>query len=359
MQGILPIGPNGVFAFDMLAPSPLSKPEIAAGMISYDYTLNQQGLKSNVSCSYATTYPFKLASLSPAGSAVLAISYNASCAGQGKTDALINVPAFRSSWTNNTLVYWACQDKIATASYTVYLAGVIGYKDLVGNITCTINPVQSAIYSVMYQSTEDIFSATEANASFPITFSTLISNALMGLGELISDSQNYETNLFAQTVLDLGFKTFGPPADLPPPQYLSLYEQMIQGIIEYEVRPVNYFIPFLSHRCVTSQVTYYRLVYSVLNPPSACLRTVTGQLRYEVYGWFMTNANIGFLIPITIINLGALFALRRAMIIAKDGGYLYHPSHPRPVTYDDIDEGEQVPDEWRHKVSVRPTTVRS
>jgi NADH:ubiquinone oxidoreductase subunit len=73
----------------------------------------------------------------------------------------------------------------------------------------------------------------------------------------------------------------------------------------------------------------------------------------------MTNANIGFLIPITIINLGALFALCRAMIIAKDGGYVYHPDQTRPVIYDDIDEGEQVPDEWMHKVSERPTTVRS
>jgi hypothetical protein len=27
---------------------------------------------------------------------------------------------------------------------------------------------------------------------------------------------------------------------------LSLYEQMIQGIIEYEVCPVNYSVPFLS-----------------------------------------------------------------------------------------------------------------
>ena len=108
-------------------------------------------------------------------------------------------------------------------------------------------------------------------------------------------------------------------------------------------------------------MTSLRLIYSTLpNRPSSCNRTVTGQLRYEVYGWFMTKANIGFLIPITIINLGALVALYQAMIIAKAGGYMYHPSHPRPVIYDkNVDEGEQVSDEWMHKVSVRPTTVRS
>ena len=111
---------------------------------------------------------------------------------------------------------------------------------------------------------------------------------------------------------------------------------------------------------VTSQTTYLRLIYSTLNPPSSCLRTVTGQLRYEVYGWFMTNANIGFLIPITIISLGALVALYQAMIIAKSGGYMYHPSHPRPVIYNEhIDEEERVPDEWMHQVSFSSTTVRS
>ncbi|EDR05198.1 uncharacterized protein LACBIDRAFT_303636 [Laccaria bicolor S238N-H82] len=96
-----------------------------------------------------------------------------------------------------------------------------------------------------------------------------------------------------------------------------MYEQMIQGIIEYEM-------------------SYYRMIYSTVSDiPPFCLRQVTGQLRYEVYSWFMTKANIGFLIPITIINLGALVALYQAMIIAKDGGYMYHPSHPRPIIYDD------------------------
>ncbi|KIJ90094.1 hypothetical protein K443DRAFT_576058, partial [Laccaria amethystina LaAM-08-1] len=207
------------------------------------------------------------------------------------------------------LIYWACQDEIPTASYTVYLAGIGvpvsgGYPEMVGNVICVINPIQAAIYSVMYRSTEDIFSATEANASSPITFSTLINNALVGLGKLITYSQNFDDNLFAEMILNFGLKSFGLPADpdLPPPQYLSIYEQMIQGVIEYEM-------------------TYLRLIYSTLpNAPSSCNRRVTGKLRYEVYGWFMTNANIGFLIPITIINLGALFALCRAMIIAKDGG---------------------------------------
>ena len=217
-------------------------------MISYDYTLNQQGLKSNVSCNYTETFPFRAVSLDAGNPAILAIDYNVSCTDQGETDALTNVPAFRSAWSNNTLVYWACQDEIPTASYTIYLAGLTDYKKTVGNITCVINPIQSAIYSMKYRSTEDIFSATEANASSPITFSTLINNALVGLGALISDSQNYESNLFAETILDSGLRALGPSADpeLQSPQYLSMYEQMIQGVIEYEVCPVKYFLPSLS-----------------------------------------------------------------------------------------------------------------
>ncbi|KIJ97281.1 hypothetical protein K443DRAFT_632242 [Laccaria amethystina LaAM-08-1] len=343
VQGILPIGPNGVPTSYNAHVSSLSNPDVAAGVILYDYTVNQQGLKSNVSCSYAQTNPFNGTLLE--SSVASTIIYNVNCTAQGKTDALINVPTFKSTWTNNTLLYWACRDEIPTASYTIYLAGGLGYYGhLVGNIICVVNPIQSTMYSVMYRSTEDIFTATETNASSPFRFSTLINNAMVGLGQLISDSQNYDANLFVETILDLGLKFFDPPVDLRPPrQYLSLYEQMIQGIIEYEV-------------------TYFRLSYIAHNPapPPSCRNTVTGQLRYEVYGWLMTNANIGFLIPITIINLGALFALYQAMTIAKDGGYVFHPSHPRPVMYDEhIDEGEQVPDEWMHKVSIRPTTVRS
>ena len=71
----------------------------------------------------------------------------------------------------------------------------------------------------------------------------------------MSVSQNYGDNILVEMIINLGFKSFAVPADpdLPPPQYLILYEHMIQGIIEYEVRPINYFIAFfISHRCVAS-----------------------------------------------------------------------------------------------------------
>ena len=84
-----------------------------------------------------------------------------------------------------------------------------------------------------------------------------------------------------------------------------------------------------------------------------------GVVNYVVLGWFVTSANIGFLIPTTIINGAALIALLLAVLLAKTGGYIFHPFHPRPVTYgDDVDPQEQVPDEWRHKVTFHPTSVR-
>ncbi|KAJ2926290.1 hypothetical protein H1R20_g10801, partial [Candolleomyces eurysporus] len=48
-KGVLPIGPNGVPAFDSLntQANPLLYPAIQRGIISYNYTLDQQGLETN------------------------------------------------------------------------------------------------------------------------------------------------------------------------------------------------------------------------------------------------------------------------------------------------------------------------
>ena len=190
----------------------------------------------------------------------------------------------------------------------------------------------------MYQSTDDIFSATEAGASSPITFPTLIDNALVGLGTLISDSQNFESNHFAETILDSGLRALGPSADsdLQSPLYLRMYEQMIQGIIEDKVCPVNYFVPFLL--LIVCHLTD--------DLPSVNL--------------FDTSQ-----CPILLQSHGDWAIVRSSSYDHRERWWLcvssfQHPSHPRPVIYDeDIDEEEQVPDEWMHKVSVRPTTVRS
>jgi hypothetical protein len=116
---------------------------------------------------------------------------------------------------------------------------------------------------------------------------------------------------------------------------------------------------FLSpHRLIAvTQTTYVRLIFSSNLPdaPSTCVRTVTGDVSYQLLGWYVTSANIGFLIPLTLINGAALVALCLAMNFAR-GGYL-RPSQPRQVVYD-TNDNEEVPDEWKEKVAFRPTTVR-
>ena len=111
---------------------------------------------------------------------------------------------------------------------------------------------------------------------------------------------------------------------------------------------------------IIPQVTYLRLLYSTVESrPPSCTRTVTGSVNYQVVGWFVSHANIGFLIPTTIINGAAFVALVIAMWISWAGGHIFHPFHPRPVTIaEHVDEQEQVPDEWRDKVIFHPTTVR-
>ena len=263
IRGVLPIGPGGVPAFNTLAPSPFSNPEIVAGMISYDYTLNHQGLESNVSCSYSETNPFVFQGLDN-----LAIQYNASCASLGGAEVLTNVPAFQSVYSNNTLVYWACQsvvNGVPVASYTVFLTGLNLYAPEIGNIVCTVKPMQAAIYPVTYQSTEHIFTTAGLTVTSSIALSTHINNALIGLGEIISEGQNSKGNLVAESVFTFGVKSFGV---LPQQNslYLQLFGQMIQGILEYEVCPVGKLSFLQSHRCPTGHL-YSIVILDGCNSP--------------------------------------------------------------------------------------------
>jgi len=260
---------------------------------------------------------------------------------------LTGVGSLRSARGENTLMYWACQaapNNTQTPSYSVYLRGLFGgYEKNIGNITCTIAPIRPAIYPVTYQSRSRIFSAgavlseNDPVASSPSAFSSLVNYTLIGLGSVISEGQNFDSNLVAESVITFGVKSFGLEPYARNDKYLELYEKMIQGMIEY-------------------QTTYIRLIYSSLTDrPSSCIRTVTGTANYEVLGWFVTSANVGFLIPLTIINGAALIALILALTFAKVVGYL-HPLHPREVTYDPKSD-EEIPDEWKHKVTLQPTSI--
>jgi len=56
-RGALPIGPNSIPGSDTLQPSPLSHAGTHTAILSYNYTLNHQGVTGNISCIYDTQSP--------------------------------------------------------------------------------------------------------------------------------------------------------------------------------------------------------------------------------------------------------------------------------------------------------------
>jgi hypothetical protein len=239
----LPIGPNGVPAFNTLQRSPLSDPKIMAGVVSYDYALKHQGLTSNVSCSYSSGRALRYTSLDPPNYPVFAVSYNASCFDQHELEVLPpGVGSYKSAWGNNTMAYWACQSATNADSYSIYLSGNVNYLQTIGNITCSVNPIQTAIYPVTYNSTTNILTVGQPTpeSHADITFPNLLPYALNALGEVVSEGQNFEANLVAESVLTFAYKFFNVSlhANLST-EYLWLFERMIQGILEYEVCSIN------------------------------------------------------------------------------------------------------------------------
>ena len=178
-------------------------------------------------------------------------SYSASCTDTGLTDVLTNELQLSMPNTNNTLTFWACQSAPAAGlepTYYIYLRGRQNYETAIGNITCTLYPIQPAVFSVMYQSALNIFTASmKPTATFPNTFPNFIELALVALSGVVWEGQNVESNLVAESVITFGVKSFNLPPYNKADEYLRLYEKMIQGIIEYEVCLVNQF--FSSFLC--------------------------------------------------------------------------------------------------------------
>ena len=239
IRGILPIGPNGVPAFNTLKPSEFDKNP--AGMISYNYTLDHQGFYSNISCKYETTSPIRFW---PVVNNTLTVSYNATCSDSGLANVLTNVVDFPTPNTNNTLTFWACKS-VQTGDgsepkYYIYLRGRGRFFDeAIGNITCALSPIRPAIFPLMYRSLPGIFTSQKQIANFTNTYPALIESSLVALGGVIQQAQNIQTNLVAESVNTFGVKAFLLQPYEPNEQFLRLYEAMIQGIIEYEVCLAN------------------------------------------------------------------------------------------------------------------------
>lgn len=238
IRGVLPIGPNGVPAFNTLKPSVFDKNP--AGMISYNYTLDHQGFDSNITCKYDPQSPIRFSAVADN---TLILSYNATCSDSGLADVLTDVVDFPTLNVNNTLTFWACKS-VETGNgldptYYIYLRGRLFYETAIGNITCALSPIRPAVFPVMYQSSPGFFTSKKPIATFANTFPTLIERGLVALGGLIQEAQNIQTNLVAESVITFGVKAFRLPPYTPNEQFLRLYEAMIQGVVEYEVCLAN------------------------------------------------------------------------------------------------------------------------
>lgn len=354
--GVVPIGPNGLQVLNTLQPSPLSDAHTNAAIHSYNYTLNHQGLASSVSCVYDPQSPIAFHGFP---NQTFYMYANASCDGIGQANVLKDVVQYSMTNTNNTLAFWACQS-IPTVeqdpAYYIYLRGWANYATEIGNISCTVSPIQPAIFPVTYRSITGLFSAQEQiSASTPSSsFSVIIEAAIIGLGNSINVGQTIYNNLVAASVTNLGVQSLALPADEPNEQYLPLYEAMIQGVLVDQVCTANN--SSLSILMVVPQVTYLRFLYSVMtNPPrpSSCTRTVNGVLSAEVTGWVAKPVHIVFLTPMTILNLASLIIVLISIARAKTGHYEFDPTDPRSLVLARPIFNESEPVGWADRVSYR------
>jgi hypothetical protein len=344
-------------------------------MVSYNYTVTQQGLESGVSCSYESTSPIRYGPVPGLNTQVVA-TYNGTCdAAVGLEPMLEDVLQYTTLNANSTLTFWACKQTPQPGfdpTYFVYLRGRNFYAQSIGNIACQISPIRFRDYQVQYLSVPRYFTAQAVTpidgASRPTTFARYTEDAIRGLGNIVWESQNWSSNLVAEAVFSLGAKELGLSTRQQDPMYLRLYEGMIQGMLEYEVScPISYHL-FNYVLTTVVQATYLRLIYNVFAsirspPPPACLRQVGGPVSYAVRGWYIQDAatQAGLLIPMTLINLASFSLLIACFVIGKFK-YKYNFDATDNISLltaltGGVTRGTPGEVEWRSKVEYPQTKV--
>lgn len=326
-RGLLPNGPNGIPAFNTLDAisasffSPMLHP-------TYNYTLELQGTSNNVSCAYDISSPVNIAPATPD-----LWQFDGTCPpGQD----IFNITAFTSQESNNYLGFWACLADPSSSSSKLYLRGTgLNYRGEIGNITCTVSPIQPTLFKLTYTGQPGTFS-TQAPIPSSQNLPTVDLRMLMvkSLGSVVWEAQSQVSNLVAESVFTFGAKSFGLPPLVQNAGYLALYEKMIEGIFDYQVRPVLLPIFFAN---IFGQATYIRLLYSTHvddSTPSSCMRTVNGSADLQVFGWSANSQTGVYLLPITIINLTTLVILVIAMCTDDKGTKLlprFDPTDPESL----------------------------
>ena len=364
-RGVVPIGPNGIRGLGKLQSSPLSDAETNTAILSYNYTFNHQGLSSDISCIYDTQSPIRFF---PVPDNTRLLTANGSCNEIGQADVLTDVTDFPTANTKATLTFWACKSSSTAEqdlSYQIYLRGRVAYAPEIGNISCTVSPIQPAVFPVIYQSSTGFFSTDSQapiNTSAPAnTFSDLVERAINSLGAIIQQGQTIQNNLVVAAVEDLILQNLRQSYYQQNEQFLPLYEAMIRGILVDQVRTAsNSSLPLFM---VIPQITYLRLVYSMTMisdspPPASCFRTVDGMLSAKVIGWVAKPVHIAFLMPMTILNLASLIIALVSIARAKRSCHEFDPTDPRPLVLAEssLDYGDDSG--WADSVLYRSREVR-
>lgn len=110
---------------------------------------------------------------------------------------------------------------------------------------------------------------------------------------------------------------------------------------------------------------YLRLLHSAApNPPPTCIRKVTGNVTYVAIGWESKLQHVGFLMPMTLLNIASLCIIVVAMVKTVPTSSLYRLMDPMDARR--IYEAEGSPrksdeDEWEHIItfSQRPVSDQS
>jgi hypothetical protein len=299
---VVPNGPDGIPAFDTLTYFPLSKSETdpKTGVISapFNYTLELQGLSSNIKCFNDTTES-PISFWAVPGGTPFVYQYNGTC----PSGREILTDTFILPNSNNTLGFWACDTSSPGGSeqYKLYLRGRVNYEPSIGNITCTVSSIQPAIFAVTYQSRSDSFSTQfKSTAAVTNASSELTQRAITALATVVYNSQSAQSNLLAESVISLGLSSFELPPYNQSETYLQLYAAMFQGMIEYEVcSNILLRVPLLQYPTVGNIYppvvldTYQSASASLLRPQRGwvCNRQVAWLVRNQCKYWFLDADN--------------------------------------------------------------------
>jgi hypothetical protein len=325
IHGVFPVGPNGIPSFDTLDSFPT---DTFKNALSYNYSLDLQGISSAVRCQYDTSTPIVPVSFPR----INQTGYGATCP-TGETVAPYTAEGYPIPRTINPLGAWPCKTSPVGGAYTIFFRGRGNYEDVIGNMSCEISPIQYSVFPVRYSSKGDQFVVSNETLSSSNTTSQIIDRAVFAVVNTVAEAQGFAANLAAESVITYGVRTFGLPLNgtyVRNDVYLRLVEAMIQGIVQYEVLSVSPALRAHTDRS-HSQLTYIRLIYSSYGAPpgspGSCMRAIAGQLSSEVIGWSADLKTPAYLIPLTLIIVTALMLLVVALF--KADGVSDLPEHPQ------------------------------